>query len=136
MKVGKLLPHNVEINATNNRGLMVRIGCATFAYGEGDKQMMLDDLIKYIINPEKAIGEYYDAKDRPQDSLPKTHVYPAPKYPIDPPANPETMQATHDMAENTRVMNEQAELRQQVQPDADESRAILNNPQTEGEDPR
>ena len=58
MKFKKLIPHEIKITPLANESLLVKIGCATLAYGKNDMKQMLKDLQEYLEIPKEVEQEY------------------------------------------------------------------------------
>lgn len=62
MEFKNLLPHSIEIRGTMNKGYLMQVGCAQFAFGDSDD--MLELAKAYLDDPEGMVKKYNEALDK------------------------------------------------------------------------
>ena len=59
MALGRAIPHNIKIEASDNQGFTMIIGCGRFVYSLRENLMV--GLERYLEDPEKLEKEYLEA---------------------------------------------------------------------------
>lgn len=71
MKFKHIIPHSIEIAASDNGGILVRVGCTNFTYSANEIKTLAADLVEYLENPSKL------EKQREEDLYKNLEVAPA-----------------------------------------------------------
>ena len=72
MNLGKVIDHNIIIEASANNGFFVIVGCCRLAYT--DKNQLIADLDEFLNDPERVEKEYTRTCSMPdvaQDEAPR-----------------------------------------------------------------
>jgi hypothetical protein len=62
MEFGRLFPHNISIEPTENKGMIVRVGCQTFA--SRDVEEVIQGISEYMRDPEKTLTDFLGGRDK------------------------------------------------------------------------
>ena len=64
----RAIKHRITIEASDNNGFLVRIGCGTFV--AETKKSLLAKLTEYLEDPEKLEAKYYEMGEGPNYGIP------------------------------------------------------------------
>jgi hypothetical protein len=65
----RAFPHNLNISASANGGIIAHVGCKNFCYGSSnaEKERAIDDFRTYVLNPEVMIKDYSACDEDTED---------------------------------------------------------------------